>query len=86
MRKGTIFFKGVLKEPVKSGNLMIQEKKCLFAEIKTLGQQMVLVVQINLVLSKNIIFAIRKTTIRKTTKETIQQGDEIFGQDEYIFI
>lgn len=37
MRKGTIFFKGVLKEPVKSGNSMIQEKKCLFAEIKTLG-------------------------------------------------
>lgn len=82
MRKGTVFFKDVLKEPVKSGNLMIQERKCLIAEIKTLGQQMVLVAQINLALSKNIISTIRKTTIKKTTRETIQQGDEIFGQDE----
>lgn len=58
--------KDVLKAPVKSGHLMMEGKGDLIAETKTLRCHMVFVAQINLALSKDIIFpTIRVTVIRK---------------------
>lgn len=69
MRIRNNILKDVLKKQAKSGNLMIWEKKSLTAEIKSSRweQYMECVTQINLAVSRDIIFTItRETTIKKT--------------------